>query len=503
MQQLRAGALWWFMGSLLVTSGIGCGNQRDANGTHGEIAATTTCAPRSLDVLVFNIEYGGTLVDFGKVVEAIRLTGAELVAVEEAYGNLDRLATELGWPHFDRRTHVLSIFPLVSIEGSHGSVFDLAEISPGCVAAIGNVHLPNQPSGVELRRSGAPAHEVVALEKRTRMPMLEPVLRDLAELVAADTPTFLAGDFNAPSHLDEGFPWPTSRAVEAAGLRDAYRETHPDAHEHPGFTWWAARPRVEGWNPDPNAAQSRIDFLHAGGPVRVLASRLLGEAGGRDVDLAIEPWVSDHRAVLATFEIEPSPVPPSVAVPHQRVIAGEDVPVQVGGSSGDWSLHLVPAGETVTAARASRPAPQQTAIELLAISGAGLEPGAWEVVLADKLVNERARAQFWVVEPAALPGIAPGQPTYRAGEPITAVWRDTVGNRWDWVGIYPLGGRSEEESLLLWRHTGGTVAGQMQLDGSAEGDGWPLAPGDYRLVLGLDDSYVELAEATFAVVASG
>jgi len=51
----------------------------------------------------------------------------------------------------------------------------------------------------------------------------------MAPYLAGPAPCFLTGDFNAPSHLDYAdFPWPTSLAPYAAGLRDAYRDMHPD-----------------------------------------------------------------------------------------------------------------------------------------------------------------------------------------------------------------------------------------------------------------------------------
>ena len=68
-------------------------------------------------------------------------------------------------------------------------------------------------------------------------------------------PVFLLGDFNAPSHLDwtaaavgsrphlrAVVDWPVSRAIEAAGFRDTWREIHPDPVAEPGLTWWADRP---------------------------------------------------------------------------------------------------------------------------------------------------------------------------------------------------------------------------------------------------------------------
>ena len=460
----------------------------------------TACAARNLDVLVFNIEYGGTLVDFDKVVEAIQRTGAEVVAIEEAYGNIDRLARELGWPHYDIRTHVLSSFPLAAIQGDQGSSLTLVEVSPGCVVSVGNVHLPSDPSGERLRREGGSKDEVIALERKHRMPPLEPVLRDLGALVATGVPSFLAGDFNAGSHRDEDFPWPTSLAVEAAGFRDSYREIHADPQTHPGFTWWAGRPEVPGWNPAPDAPQIRIDFLHAAGPARVTASRLVGERGGRDVDIAVEPWMSDHRAVVSSFDVEPAPVPILVAVPHQRVTAGEDVTLQFHSGGSGASILLVRAGDTIEEAMSTRAAPLSKEISTIRIPMQGVAPGTWEALLVDAEGAVQARAPFWVTAPGAQPGVETSSPRYRTGEAITALWSDTPGNRWDWVGVYPAAADPADQNPLVWRHTKSAVAGSLTLDGSVEGDGWPLSPGAYRLVLSLDDSYGVLAEARFEVV---
>ena len=40
----------------------------------------------------------------------------------------------------------------------------------------------------------------------------------------------------------------------------------------------------------------------ASGPSTTLSSRLVGEVGGPDVDVGVDPWGSDHRAVASTFE---------------------------------------------------------------------------------------------------------------------------------------------------------------------------------------------------------
>ena len=61
--------------------------------------------------MTFNIEYGGTGVDFGSVPKAIRAARADVVAVNEGYGNIPRLAAALGWRDFDVRSKVVSRFP--------------------------------------------------------------------------------------------------------------------------------------------------------------------------------------------------------------------------------------------------------------------------------------------------------------------------------------------------------------------------------------------------------
>jgi hypothetical protein len=341
---------------------------------------------------------------------------------------------------------------------------------------------------------------VVALEKKHRMPPLEPVLQDLGELVATGVPSFLAGDFNASSHLDEDFPWPTSLAVEAAGFRDSYREIHPDQEARPGFTWWAGRPQVTGWNPSPNAPQSRIDFLYAAGSARVTASRLVGERGGLNVDIAVEPWVSDHRAIVSSFEVKPARVPVLITIPHQRATAGEDVTVQFHSRGSGSSILLVRAGDMAEEAQSERAVPSSEAVSTIRIPTQGMSPGAWEVLLVDGGGVVQARAPFWVTTRGAQPSVETSRPRYRTGEAITARWSDTPGNRWDWVGVYDAAADPNQGNPLLWRHTNSAIAGGMILDETAEGGGWPLPPGTYRLILSLDDSYVVLAEARFEVV---
>lgn len=119
----------------------------------------------------------------------------------------------------------------------------------------------------------------------------------------------LVGDFNVPSHLDwtaeaaplrGGYgpvPWPVTLAAEAAGLRDSYREAHPDPVRDPGTTWSPVNPE-----PEP---QDRIDYvLYAGSGLRVLDSTTLVTGEPRpEPHVAGNAWPSDHAAVVTTFAL--------------------------------------------------------------------------------------------------------------------------------------------------------------------------------------------------------
>jgi hypothetical protein len=61
--------------------------------------------------MTFNIEYGGAEVDFASVSKAIRAAHADVVAINEGYGNIPRLAAALGWHYFDIRMQIVSRFP--------------------------------------------------------------------------------------------------------------------------------------------------------------------------------------------------------------------------------------------------------------------------------------------------------------------------------------------------------------------------------------------------------
>jgi endonuclease/exonuclease/phosphatase family metal-dependent hydrolase len=470
-------------------------------------AGVAVDAPRPvrLSVMTFNIEYGGEVVDFEKVVEAVRASGADVVGVEEAEGHIGRLAERLGWPYHDTRSAVVSRLPLIDPSGADGR-FVFVEVAPGRVAALANVHLPSDPYGPELLRAGKPRAEVLELERRLRVPPVEPFLRAVSRLLESGIPVFLTGDFNSPSHRDTPVLWPVSLAVEAAGLRDSYADVHPDVARDPGLTWWAGRPKATGYNPAPDDPEDRIDFVYAGGPARVIESRIVGEAARPGVDVTVSPWPSDHRAVVSTFLVEPVDPPPFVAVGRRLTAVGEDLEVRVHtrGAGGERVV-LSRAGGAVLGFLPSRSVDDpRSSDRLISFSTRRLEPGAYRASLRDRAGATLAEVPFWLESPQARPEIETAQAAYETAEPILFRWRNAPGNRWDWVGVYPeMQPPSRDAEPLVWRHTRTAIEGEAVLDGSAEGGGWPLAPGRYVLHLLEDDGYVSLARAPFTVLAPG
>ena len=240
--------------ALLVaaSAGFGSGTGR---------AAPRSAAPVSLKVMVFNIEYGGTQISFAKVAQAIKKSGADVVGIEEAWGHIPRLAQQLGWPYYDNRLQIVSRYPLVDPPGGNG-IYTFVQVAPGQVVAMENVHLPSSPYGPNWVRNGKTRAQVLAMERRVRLPAIQDQLAALPGLTADDIPVFLTGDFNAPSYRDwtkacvgtrkylrYSVKWPVSVAVEAAGFHDSFRDIYPDPVKDPGLTWWARPATCVGLEP--------------------------------------------------------------------------------------------------------------------------------------------------------------------------------------------------------------------------------------------------------------
>ena len=161
----------------VLATALALADARGRSGRPAQAPAVPLPAPTPVDVRVmtFNIWLGGDVVDFAKVVEAIRRARADIVGLQEAEGNTRRIAEALHWPYWSDRLHVVSRFPLIDPPEAHGE-YVLAQVRPGQVFALANEHLTSDPYGPYLVRSGRSLAQVLANERATRVPEINAAL---------------------------------------------------------------------------------------------------------------------------------------------------------------------------------------------------------------------------------------------------------------------------------------------------------------------------------------
>jgi len=507
------------------------------------VAAPASATPDptvSLRVMTLNIFYGGDEIDLhtgswchrkagcpetrAQVVEAIRASGADVVGLEEGEHSTTLIADALGW-YASERTQVISRYPIIDPPGANG-IYVYVEVAPGRIVAIANVHLPSDPYGPYAIRDGASLADVLALERSVRLPAIQDQLRVLPALAAAGIPTFLTGDFNSPSHLDwtaavsavrpdVPYPvdWPVSRALATAGLRDSYRDVHPNPVAVPGFTWTPGGPES-----DPREVHDRIDWVLSAGPATPRASAVVGEAGGPDVVDSVIPWPTDHRGVVSTFDVTPAVPAPFAAVESRRVFVGETLGVRFHAAPGTGGrVAIVPAGAAASTAIASRAVGAPGALDgRVPFPTAGIAPGAYDAVLVDGGGSVVSRSPLWLYPAGSGATVTTSKATYVVGESIDVSWTAAPGMRWDWLAIYTPGTSDESRisegctancanqgRYLMYVYTKTAIAGTARFDaGAVPGTyAWPLKPGSYEVRLLVDDSYRTAASSwTFKVV---
>ena len=487
------------------------------------LPSPATASPVTVKVMTLNIFYGGDEwnLDTGQwcvdkagcpetmqhVVSTIEAADPDIIGLQEATANECVLADMLGW-YCEPRLQLISRFPLLDPPGANG-VYILAEVASGRFVAISNVHLPSDPYGPYWVRDGEPKAAVLDLERSTRLPAVQRQLDVLPGLAASGVPVFLTGDFNSPSHLDwtpavdevrpeVRYPvvWPVSKALADAGFRDSYREVHPDPVAVPGFTW--TPPGTLESVPD--EVHDRIDWVLAQGAAETLGTKLVGEAGGPDVDIERDPYPTDHRGVVSTFRVEPADPTPFAAVAARRVFVGEDLTVRFHGPGA--RVVLVRAGNGPGAALASRPT-GGAADGALTFPTGGLAPGAHDALLVSTGGTVLSRSPFWLYAAGTPPSLRTSKVVYEVGEPIRVRWRAAPGYRWDWMGVFAPGrgpaqnaedcnaGACGNGHYLLYHYTetriqGSTLIGPASFAGYRS---WPLKVGTYEIRLLMDDGY--------------
>lgn len=275
------------------------------NGYHGQ---------GQLRVMSWNLWLAGTRVigARAKQLAFLRAQAPDVVGLQETLGSAAReLAEDLGWHHHQGGScGVISPHPIVDRYGTESlrGVGARLRLPTGRELVVWSAHLGYEPYGpYDHHLAGMTVPQVLAREDEAGRPgqmrdilaAMGPALREPA------LPVLLTGDFNVPSHLDwPQVPWQVSVAVAEAGLRDSYRDVHPDPVAQPGHTWSP----LNHWHEQQAGVvepQDRIDFVHYAGPLSPLDSRTVGVGEPRPMPHHEDnEWTSDHWAVLSTFALE-------------------------------------------------------------------------------------------------------------------------------------------------------------------------------------------------------
>lgn len=282
-------------------------------------------SPTRLRVMSFNLWHGGDAggLPLEQSIAVIRAARADIVGLQETAGNAaegeerpdhaQRIAQALGWNYLNQggRTGIISRFPIDSATELNWGV--KISLPSGESLYHFNAHFaasPYQPYQLlKIPYGDAPflstSREAIQAALEARGAQVASLLSDIQGVSASQSPIFVSGDFNEPSHLDwteSAFKssrcplvvsWPTTRLVEQAGFQDGYRFIHHDPNLMPGMTWTPTTSAT-----DPQDRHDRIDFVFASkNSVRIVAAEIIGE-NRENADIVVAPYPSDHRAVV-------------------------------------------------------------------------------------------------------------------------------------------------------------------------------------------------------------
>ncbi len=263
---------------------------------------------KCLTVMAWNIWHGGRedgdKVGPERVIDVIRDSGADIVAMQETYGSGELISEALGYHFAPRGTNVSihSRFPIVedlSVFEEFKVVGALIELPDKQKVAFFSIWLPyNKEIWVEGTRDTSKIEDMKAACQAScdDLTQIRDQIKDrLKDEKYENIPVVIAGDFNSMSHLDYrdcfvdqfgvAIDWDTSRVMTDAGYRDSYRETNPEVNRSADRTW---TPRF------PGQEQDRIDFVYyRGDTIQATDSKV--------IDVHAEKFPSDHAAVVSKF----------------------------------------------------------------------------------------------------------------------------------------------------------------------------------------------------------
>lgn len=330
--------------------------------------ACTNDSTKEIDikVLQFNIWQEGTVVNngYGAIVDEIIRSEADLIALSEVrnYNNTifaERIVSSMAkrgltyYSHFSEDTGILSKYPIQEfsmlhpVKNDHGSISKAIIIVNSAEIAFYSGHLDYLNCALYLPRgydgsTWEKLPDVVTDLKQIRTvdlasnrdEQIQAFIEDATQEISKGRIIIYGGDNNEPSHLDwttetkdhfdhQGLviPWHNSVLLDQKGFKDAYRICFPNPLSHPGFTFPANNKDIPleklVWSPDADD-RDRIDyiFFYPDARLKLKNTVIIGPSGSivnnkrideNFEDVLVEPigiWPTDHRAVLATFQLD-------------------------------------------------------------------------------------------------------------------------------------------------------------------------------------------------------
>lgn len=296
MSLLRITVFCVWLGSLAMTSSSFADEPRTSEAGDG------------LTVMSWNIWHGGREDgdDVGprRVVDVIRDSGADIVAMQETYGSGEFISEELGFHYQSRGTNLsihsrYEIIEDISVHEAFNCVGSLIELPDGHRVAFYCVWLPYSNDiwlpDVRENLSDDEWQAACQVSQEELQKIADAIEQRLSDDRYRNVSLIVAGDFNSMSHLDytaasqdqfgRAIDWQTSHVLLERGLRDAYRELRPDVDRSRDSTW---SPRF------PEQEQDRIDYVYyRSSELRANQTEVIREHGVK--------FPSDHAALTVTY----------------------------------------------------------------------------------------------------------------------------------------------------------------------------------------------------------
>lgn len=335
-------------------------------GTSYKSFAQSKSKKTALKVLQFNIWQEGTIVSggFNAIIDEIIRVKVDLITLSEVRNyNGDSLNKRLvealkakGYTYYSERSEgsgILSrypilmqnvIFPLKDDKGSiTKAIIQVGQVEVALYSAHldyrnCSLYLPRGYDGSTWEELPAPITDpkVIAEDnlKSQRDEAIDAFIKDASNEKSKGRVIFLGGDFNEPSHQDwteatknlfdhRGvvMQWRNTMELSKNGYIDAFRQQYSNPVTHPGFTFPADNPAVDikklAWSPKADD-RDRIDYVFyfpdrrlslkdvkiVGPKGSVVRNERVQETSHDHFDVPSGVWPTDHKAVLATFELK-------------------------------------------------------------------------------------------------------------------------------------------------------------------------------------------------------